>query len=183
MTEIRTLLAGLTGGLLAGLLALGCPASSVAQTAESGVGPRPEPVLRLTFEYRDGQLELREVSELTMVLPLTVRERTSGAGAAPADYAVALRDAGGETLVQVGLDDPLTVVSETIDSDRPDRIERHEARLGAATLSVLVPAPSQAASVSVTRSAPGQETLPLARRSRETLGSFDLEDYRSREIR
>src|SRR5262245_29349761 len=112
------------GWLLAALLTTFPSGRAWSQTYRSAGGPQPEPALRLTFEYRDGRLALLEARELTMVLPLVVKERVLRAGQSPSGYALELRDNAGKELLVEALDDPLTLVSETQDPNAPGRIVR-----------------------------------------------------------
>jgi hypothetical protein len=178
MIETRILPRGL---LLAVALAACLPGSSPGQSERYARQPQPEPALRLTFEYRDGELTLVKVEELAMVLPVAVRERVLEAGATPGGYALELQGPETEALLTREFDDPLTLVSERPDPEDPSRVQREVTRLESATFSVLVPAPAEARLVLVTRPAPGQEALPEAEQQREALGAFDLETHRSRE--
>lgn len=156
-------------------------ASSQTPQSESSRagGGQPEPVLRLTFEYSEGQLQLVQVQELTMVLPLTVRERVMATDRMPEDYAddyaLELRGPEGRTILVRAFDDPLRLVSETRDPENPDRILRQEASQASATFSVLVPASPDARSVLVTRPVPSERGRTPALRGREELGSFPLD--------
>jgi hypothetical protein len=167
----------LGGALLTATLAACLPGSSPGQSSDSPREPRPEPALRLTFEYRDGELSLLDVQELQMVVPVAERERVLEPGEPPSGYALELQGTREATLLVREFDDPLTLVSETPDSEDPDRIRREEARLETTTFSVLVPAPPGARVVLVTRPAPGQEGVAPERQRRETLGEFELDTY------
>ena len=168
------------GGLsLATLLAVFLPALSSGQPNQRTGEPQPEPALRLTFEYRDGRLALLETRKLKMVLPLPIKERLLKQGQSPSGYALELYDSNERVLLLREFDeDPLILVSETQDPKDPNRILRQETRQRSATFSVLVPAPPMAVSVKVTRPAPGQEALSFDKRSRETMGTFELDTHR-----
>lgn len=179
MVKTRFLVSGLV--LALALLACVQASSQTSGSKDPRAGePRPEPVLRLTFESEDGRLRLLDVQELRMVLPATVRERVMEADERPSGYALELRGPQAETLLVEELDDPFRLVSETPDPEDPDRIERRETRLESATFSVLVPAPPEARSVVLMRPAPGQEELVPEQRRLEEWGAFELESYKPR---
>lgn len=168
----------LGSGLLIAVLFAAGSGPAEGQEPRASRGPRPEPVLRLTFEQRDGRLALLSAEDLTMVLPLAIKERTLAPGRSPAAFAYELRDAGGTTLLVQEADEPLVLVSETSDPQDPQRILRREARPERLVFSVLVPAPSRAAEVRVSRPASGERQASAEGAGRESLGSFRLEGVR-----
>ncbi|HSL83023.1 MAG TPA: hypothetical protein VLF66_09610 [Thermoanaerobaculia bacterium] len=167
----------LSGALLTATLAACLPGSSPGQSSDSSREPRPEHALRLTFEYREGELSLLDVQELQMVVPMAERERVLELGELPSGYALELQGTQETTLLVREFDDPLTLVSETPDPEDPARIRREVTEIAATTFSVLVPATPGARLVLVTRPSPGQEGVAPARQRRETLGAFELDSY------
>lgn len=167
-----------SGLLTAVLLANAGAVPATGQEPRRSSGPQPEPVLRLTFEQRDGRLALVAAEDLTMVLPRPIKERTLAPGRGPSAFAYELRDDAGKTLLVQEADEPRVLVSETSDPEDRQRIERREAPAGDLTFSVLVPAPPRAATVEVTRPAARPQTAAGESAGRESLGSFPLANAR-----
>jgi hypothetical protein len=137
-------------------------------------GPTPEPVLRLTLEFNQGNWRLIGVEELEMVIPLTVREGYLDEGEFPAGLAFELLNADKVAVHRSDLDDPTVIVAEYLDPDGSGRFVKKTVKLEATTVSILVPAISEARFLRLSRPAEGQRLVAPATQIRDEIGVFAL---------
>ncbi len=162
-------LAGALTGLIVSVLCF-----SIPPAAAGSERPALEPAVRLTGVLRDGKVVSLTSEPLTVVLPLSVKERVLEEGEGATGYLLELLDGESAVALRTRLEELSVVVMEYEDPEVPGRIVNKELYPKEVPFSIIVPAPLEARTIRFLRIQPRDAAVPAADAISEDLGSFPL---------